>query len=232
LTVVALFVIRWYYPAIPVTIPRHEHQTAPVSTSKTSDILHPKSLNLPVPFTPQAPTANWDQLHDEACEEASAIMANAYFKGDGRANLPPEYVEKEIIKLTEWQQKNYGHYLDTTTAETAKMIEKVYGLKTRLAYDFTAEDLKDELTQGHLVIISEYGRDLGNPYYKQPGPVHHMLLLKGYDQTGNFITNDSGTKRGKNYAYDFHTIYNAAADWDLTAETVNQNIKIILIVWK
>jgi hypothetical protein len=27
-----------------------------------------------VPFVSQAPFANWDQLHDEACEEASVII--------------------------------------------------------------------------------------------------------------------------------------------------------------
>src|SRR5687767_2969126 len=41
----------------------------------------PGTLSLPVPFTPQAPTGNWDTIHNEACEEASAIMANAYFSG-------------------------------------------------------------------------------------------------------------------------------------------------------
>ena len=39
----------------------------------------PSSKLLPVPFTPQAPTANWDELHGEGCEEASVIMANAYY---------------------------------------------------------------------------------------------------------------------------------------------------------
>ena len=57
------------------------------------------SLLIPVPFTPQAPTANWDTLHNEACEEASAIMAWRYFEGDGRTRIPADEVEAQITKL-------------------------------------------------------------------------------------------------------------------------------------
>ncbi len=60
----------------------------------------PSTKILSVPFTPQAPTANWDELHNEACEEASAIMANAYFSGMTKQTLNPDYVENEISRLT------------------------------------------------------------------------------------------------------------------------------------
>ncbi len=58
-----------------------------------------------------------------------------------------------------------------------------------------------------------------------------MLLIKGYTQN-DLITNDSGTKRGLNYSYDFKTIYNAAADWDHEKKTVNSNNKVLITVWK
>ena len=81
------------------------------------------------------------------------------------------------------------------------------------------------------VIISEYGRALGNPYYKSPGPIHHMLVIKGYGKD-SFITNDSGTKRGLNYPYSFNVLYNAAGDWDQQKGTVDTNVKIAIVVWK
>ena len=40
-----------------------------------------KFLN-PVAFTSQAPYAKWDELHDEACEEASMIIAHYYLKDE------------------------------------------------------------------------------------------------------------------------------------------------------
>jgi hypothetical protein len=242
-TVLALFVINQKYQTIIVEIPKFSHQATPSSPALSSGDENPKSVLLPVPFTPQAPTANWDELHNEACEEASAIMAAEYYKdtmtpsssppqeGEKVGVLPPDFVEDEITNLTKWQQENFGYYLDATSAETALMIEKVYDLKTKLIENFSADDLKKELAQNHLVLISEYGRALGNPYYKRPGPIHHMLVIKGYNSAG-FVTNDPGTKRGLNYFYDFKTLYNAAADWDHAKTNIDSTKKIAIIVWK
>ncbi len=201
-------------PAPPVASPQ--------PTAKTS-------LVLSIPFTPQAPTANWDELHNEACEEASAIMANAYFSGRRESTLPAAYVETEISKLTDWQKQNFGYNLNTTGEETAKMIEAVYGLKTRIISNFTFDQIKQELEQNHVVIIPEQGRLLGNPNYRQPGPVYHMLIIKGYDKAG-VITNDSGTRRGLNYPYAFATIYSAAGNWDHSSNSVDGSKKIAIIV--
>jgi len=203
----------------------------PELPDKNNELPIPKNLLLHVPFTPQAPTANWDELHNEACEEAGALMIAAYFSSSTEINLPPQKVEAEITKLTEWQDKTFGYYLDTTAAETARMIEAVYGLKTQLIQNFTAEDIKKALSKNRLVLISTNGRLLNNPYYKRPGPIHHMLLIKGYTET-EFITNDSGTKRGLNYPYDFETIYSAAADWDHAAKNVDTKIKTAILVWR
>ena len=39
-------------------------------------------------------------------------------------------------------------------------------------------------------------------YYAHPGPVRHMLLIKGYDgERGVFITNDPGTRHGESFEY-------------------------------
>lgn len=255
ITIIAIIFINRRYQTVIVEMPKFEHKSSPKSPldlkkddqSKNSP-LHPipSTLFLPVPFTPQAPLANWDTLHNEGCEEASAIMAASYFDilnpllekegwllPDGKSqggNLPPDFVENQITLLTQWQDDHFGFHLDATSAETAEMMEQVYGLKTRLIDDFTADVLKKELAQNHLVIISEYGRALNNPFYKRPGPIHHMLLVKGYDND-QFITNDSGTKRGLNYFYDFKTLYDAAADWDHQKETIDQNKKIAIVVW-
>jgi hypothetical protein len=188
-------------------------------------------IALSVPFTPQAPTANWDELHNEACEEASAIMAYAYFSGMTNNTLAPTFVESEIEKLTKWQQETFGYYLDITSVETARMIEEVYGLNTGLIANFTEQQIKQALSENKLVLISTNGRLLGNPNYKQPGPIHHMLVVTGYDEDG-FITNDPGTRKGLNYRYDFQTLQKAAADWDHTAHTTDTAIKIAILVSK
>jgi hypothetical protein len=221
-----IIVIRRHAP-VESNEPLPIHQPKVSGTKKPAG--QPTSILLPVPFTPQAPTANWDQLHNEACEEAAALMAHAYFDGVRTATLTPAYAEAEIAKLTQWQKDTFVYNLDTTVAETARMIREVYGLKTELINDFTETQLRQALAAGQLVIISEQGQQLHNPNYKQPGPVHHMLILRGYT-ANSFITNDSGTRNGQNYAYSFKTIDDAAGDWDHTTNTVNTTIKIAMIV--
>lgn len=199
----------------------------------------PGTLLLKVPFTPQAPTANWDELHNEACEEASSIMVDAYFENENKNNydknadgvIDADYVEGQISKLTTWENTNLGYHLDTTSEETVQMITSVYNLSAKVDYDFSEQKIKQELAQGNLVIISFDGRLLNNPNFRQPGPPHHMLVVTGYTSQG-FVTNDPGTRRGQNYAYDFDTLYNAAGDWVHSEKAVDVNKKIIIIVKK
>ena len=47
--------------------------------SKTEDQL-PTSYNLDVPFTSQAPFADWNETFKEACEEASALMVHYFYQ--------------------------------------------------------------------------------------------------------------------------------------------------------
>ena len=192
---------------------------------------NPTSLNLLIPFTPQAPTGNWDLLHNEACEEASAIMAAAYFSGDTRTKIPAEEVEKQISDLTTWLDQRFGYHLNTTAKETAQMIEGFYGLKAEVFSNYTLQDIKNQLNLNHIVILPVNGQMIGNPYYKQPGPIYHMLVVRGYDGT-KIITNDSGTKRGENYSYSFSTIQNSAADWDHATDTIDESKTVMIVVSK
>ncbi|MEK9157984.1 MAG: C39 family peptidase, partial [Patescibacteria group bacterium] len=152
-----------------------------------------------VPFTSQAPYAKWDALHQEMCEEGTLVMAHAWVSN---ISLTPAYAEQEIQKLAKWGTDNFGTYIDTSAAQTAQMGQKVYGLRTRLIQKPTVQQIKDEIDLGNIVIMGMTGRTLGNPNYTPPGPLYHMLLIKGYDATG-FITNDDGTRNGNSYHYSY-----------------------------
>jgi len=138
-----------------------------------------ESHKLAVPFTPQAPTGDWsDPVHSEACEEASLIMIHEYFSGSRETRLDPEYVETQIAKLVEWQDNTLGYHLDSNAVETAQMAREVYGLKTRIVTDYTEEDLKSALRDNKVIIYFTAGRLLGNPDYRTPGPLYHVVLIK------------------------------------------------------
>jgi hypothetical protein len=191
----------------------------------------PAAFSLKVPFTPQAPTGNWDELHNEACEEASVIMAYKYFEGDRRPTIPPAEVEVEIAKLTEWEENHFGYHLDINSQETAQMAKEVYGLNAKIITDFTEEDVKNELKQNHVVLWPANGKLLGNPNFRSPGPPYHMVVVKGYNNS-QFITNDPGTRKGMNYPYSYSTLYKANGNFDHETHEVNLNQKMIIVVWK
>lgn len=198
------------------------------SNDTNSNTAIPPTLQLTVAFTPQAPTANWDELHNEACEEASAIMANAYFTGI--TSLPPAIVEKQIDKLTKWQQDQFGYHLSINTQEAAQMIEANYGLHAEIV-TISEQTIKQALADGKLVLIPANGQMLGNPNYKQPGPIYHMFVITGYN-TKQFITNDPGTRNGYNYKYSYATIEAANGNWNHEAGQVDLTDKKIILVSK
>lgn len=186
------------------------------------------TLNLPVAFAPQAPFADWSMPYQEACEEATIIMAAKYFKGDP---LDKYIMDKEILGLVEWEKNYFGYWEDTTAAEVVEILDKYYGVRAYTATEVTAERIKRELNSGNLIIVPTAGRLLDNPYFSGEGPVYHMLVIRGYDRD-EFITNDPGTKRGEGFKYKYDNLLNAVHDWNGTKEKIYEGQKIMVVVEK
>ena len=86
--------------------------------------------------------------------------------------------------------------------------------KHEVKIDPSIDDIKNALRAGGVVLVPANGQKLNNPHYKQPGPITHMLLIKGFnDSKKQFITNDPGTKFGEGYAFDYETVFNAMVDY-------------------
>lgn len=187
------------------------------------------SIALKVPFISQAPLGKWDELHNNACEEAALIIVNAFWQN--RA-LTPESAEKEIQNLVAWQINNWGSHKDLTLQEVAKLAREYYGYKwARVVKEITVDDIKKELSLGNPVILPLAGREIKNPYYRQPGPYYHMLVVTGYEQN-KFITNDPGTRRGENYSYDQTLLFAAIHDWPGEDKDILVGPKAMLIIEK
>ena len=91
--------------------------------------------------------------------------------------------------------------------------------------------MKREIVEGNLIVMGMAGRLLGNPHFKAPGPVYHMLVIKGYDETG-FFTNDPGTMYGVNFYYPYEILMNAAHDWTGVEEEIYTSPAVALIISK
>ena len=201
-----------------------------VSTNQTNEensVPLPESFQIKnVPFVSQAPMFNWDTLHDEACEETSLIITKYYLT---QKELSPEIAETEIQKMVEWEIGYFGSHKDLTAQETVDLAKNFYQLNNLSVKKITSvNDIKTEISQNHLVIVPTAGRLLGNPNFRTPGPVYHMLVISGYDTKG-FTTQDVGTKNGKNYYYNQDILFNAIHDWN-GAPDINSGEKNIIVV--
>ena len=121
---------QWWSDQHPVNVPPAENLAysiaAPAINAVTNDnvnvtVITPTPIasqkNLAVPFTTQAPSANWDQDHEEFCEEASIFMVGRFFQH--RSISGATDAEAGLQQIKQWELDNLGFYYDTTAAETA-----------------------------------------------------------------------------------------------------------------
>lgn len=171
----------------------------------------PAEFNLAVPFTTQAPHANWDYPYQEACEEASALTVHYYYQ---EQTFTVDIADREILDLVAWEEEVLGFYEDTTAEETARVMREYWGYqRVDVEYDPTADQIKRHIAAGRPVIIPAAGKQLGNPNFRNGGPLYHMFVVRGYT-ADTFITNDVGTRKGENYVYDIDVVMTAMHDWN------------------
>ncbi len=202
-----------------------------VSDKEKEMAVSPDSFNLAVPFTPQAPHANWDEPYKESCEEASLYMVQAYYQKMSAGLIDAETADAELLKMIDFEKELFGFYEDTTAQQTGTLAEMFYGYETvETIENPTVEQIKEFVVAGHPVMVPVAGRELKNPFFTAPGPIYHMLVIRGFTQDGRFITNDPGTKNGEAYLYDFDTVMNAMHDWNAGGE-IKEGKKVILIAY-
>ncbi len=197
-------------PAQSVEVPVEE-LVVDVTPEETSGL--PESVNLAVPFTPQAPFANWDEIHEETCEEASVLMVHAYYEGKVKGVVDPAIADDVITDMVEREMEIFGYFEDTTVRETAEFASLYYGYeKTEILEQPTINEIKEHLAAGRPVIVPTSGRILANPFYSGIGPIYHMVVIKGYTEKG-FIVNDPGTRRGADWIYSYDHLMQSIHDW-------------------
>jgi len=171
----------------------------------------PEKAYLEVKFICQAPLetkANWE-FHEESCEEAALLMAYLY---ETKKTMTKEEANTEILKMIEWQKENFGAHKDMYADKLKEFTNKFYKIdenKIQVTKNASIKDIKRAISTGHPVIVPITGELLKNPYYPYPG--YHMLLVIGYTED-KIITNDNGTKRGKDFSYNTDKFEKAMKD--------------------
>lgn len=190
-------------------LPAQSLPSAKTESSQLEEI--PAEINLTAPFYSQAPEGDWSQPWQDACEEASLILAHYGMKGE---SLTQAEFKQLVLDMVDWEMEHFGYFESTTVDQVVQMYEGFFedAFEVKVIDNPTVDDMKAELAQGHLIVAPFAGRQLGNPFYSGEGPYYHMMVMKGYDEK-HFITNDVGTKRGENFIYDYQTILDSMHDY-------------------
>ncbi len=197
--------------AVVFSEPQKTNNTAPPEKKDSIKQKLSDSALIEMPFLVQAPSANWDPLHEDACEEASILMIRHYLDKTEIKNQ--DLGEKEILDLVDYETKN-GYGPSITLEQLVTIANSYFGLKNgRIKKNVTKEDIKKEIANGKPVIIPAAGKILPNPNFRNGGPNYHMLVIKGYN-SDYFITNDPGTKKGEGFKYKFDDLLNAIHNWN------------------
>jgi len=200
-----------------------------VVTSAPNKTIPEKYYISNIPFSPQAPFANWEEPYAEACEETSVLMAWHFLQNE--KDISREQFDLEILKMVSWQINNWGKHSDLTTTETAKLVTDYLNTKAIVRKNISLDDIILELSKNHPVIVPAAGKLLKNPNFKNPGPVYHMLVIRGYNNNKKeFTTNDPGTRKGENYIYTYNVLYDAIHDWNGSGDNITGGEKNMLIL--
>lgn len=166
---------------------------------------------LPVPFTAQAPQANWSQPWQDACEETAISMVDYFYSNK---KFTTQSAAKSILEIIEVKNKFIGKSLDENAETIAKIINGFLKWEARLILNPTLEEIKTEIENGRPVIMPIHGKYLYNPYFKNGGPDYHSIVISGYDDEKNeFIVQEPGTRKGLDFRYSYDIIMNAMHDF-------------------
>jgi hypothetical protein len=188
-----------------------------------------EASHLAVPFTSQAPAGDWSEPWQNACEETSIAMVDAFYSG---RTFDAESAPARIKEVLATKERTSGASDDESTATIAAIVSELdlawYG-ETRT--NVTADDLRRELADGHPVIVPVYAPALGVSYADAGAVDYHVLVLTGYDAEADaFIANDPGTQQGEGVRFPVRTFM--AAIHDLDQEHYERGPRSVLVTRK
>lgn len=192
-------------------VPAGPTQVLNSSTNTTTQAEIPANFKVDVPFMSQAPTYNWDALHEDACEEASILMLYYYIN---KTNIISRASFEQEIQTMISYEGSHGYNSSINLFDLVKLSESylgIHNLKVKTANN--PKEIKGLIYTNGPIIVGAAGKILDNPNFRNGGPNYHMLVIKGYDQNG-FITNDPGTRNGEDYYYKNDNLFESIHDWN------------------
>ncbi len=206
---------------------------APVPTKILSSGLPDKHLIQTV-FVPQSPEKNWDQPWQDACEEASLLTVDYYYRQITQPD--PQTIKNDLLKMFDFEtQQSFTH--DVNINQMALVAQNYLKYTPKIINNPTIDDLKQYLSQNIPIIIPANGKTLyqENKHFKDGGPYYHNLVILGYDDnTQKFTVHDVGTQFGAYFKYTYSLLMESIHDFPSTLkkEDIDSGDKKVLILLK
>lgn len=185
-------------------------------------------------FVQQAPEKNWDQPWQDACEEASLVTVDYFYKNINSITTTEN--RDAILKMIEFEnQQGFTH--DINIEQMSLVAQKYLGYQTKIIENPTIEDIKKYLVQNIPVIITGNGKTLyqENKHFNSGGPYYHSLVILGYDDNKKqFTVHDVGTKAGAYFKYSYNLLMESIHDFPSSGkkEDINSGPKRVLVLLK
>ncbi len=173
-------------------------------------------VKLKVPYTSEIPLGSWVKPWNNACEEASMVMAESYYFGN--ESMTKAVAVKYMTPIFKIEDKIFGSNADSDTVRTAKLLNDYLSVSATIKNNPTIEEIKDQLRRGKPVISFHYAKDIKNPYHhwRVGGSYFHVMVLVGFDDnTNEFLVHDSGDPvTGAYHRYGYNLIMNTLHDFN------------------
>lgn len=167
---------------------------------------------LSVPFTPQSPYYNWVQPWEDACEETVISMVDVYYRQKQYAGQAD--AAAHISHIMAIKEQYYGYSLDEDVGKMTDLINNFLSWEAHVVENPSIEQIKAEVQAARPVIMPTAGKALVNPRFRNGGPPYHTIVISGFDdETGEFITQEPGTRYGEDFRYSYDVIMDAMHDF-------------------
>ena len=185
-------------------------------------------------FIQQAPEKNWDDPWQDACEEASLLTVDYFYKNISSITI--ETNRNAILKMIDFENtQNFSK--DMNVSQMAVVASKYLNYQTKIIDNPTIDDIKRYISQNTPIIIPASGKILyqENKHFNSGGPYYHNIVILGYDdQKQQFTVHDVGTKAGAYFKYSYNLLMESIHDFPASdkKEDINDGQKRILVLLK
>jgi len=206
-------------------------------TLKPTKILEsglPNKYLIKAAFVQQSPEKNWDEPWQDACEEASLLTVDYFYKNI--SSITVEENRDAILEMIEFENtQNFTS--DMNISQMTIVAQNYLNYQTKIINNPTVDDIKKYISQNIPIIVPASGKILyqENKHFNSGGPYYHNLIILGYDNDKQqFIVHDVGTKAGAYFKYSYDLLTESIHDFPASEnkEDINSGEKRILILLK